>query len=233
MQGGNGALIVTEDVDIDQAVHAAVIGKFLHQGQMCIAVNRIIVADAIHDDFVTRFVARARKLKVGMAGDLDATIGPIINREQFERIAALVENAKAEGARLLLAEPANGLLMPPRVFDKVTRQMTIARSEIFGPVATILRAADDDDAIDIANDAEYGLTSRVLCRSLGRAMAIARKVVASMTHINDSPSVDMPYLSIGGDKHSGVGRLGSRNVMDEFTTQRWVSIQHARAQYPF
>ncbi len=231
--GGNGPLLVTEDVDLDHAVHTAVVGKFLHQGQMCIAVNRIIVADSIHDEFVTRFVAKTRALKVGGPSDPDAAIGPIINRQQFERIAALVENAKAEGARLLLAEPCNGLLMPPRVFDGVTQHMSIARAEIFGPVATILRASDDDEALRIANDTEYGLTSGVLCRDLGRAMALARGIEAGMTHINDIPAVDMPQLAFGGEKNSGLGRFGSRDVIDEFTTQHWISIQHSKAQYPF
>jgi aldehyde dehydrogenase (NAD+) len=231
--GGNGPLIVTEDVDLEHAVHTAVVGKFLHQGQMCIAVNRIIVAEAIHDEFVARFVAKARALKVGGAADPDAAIGPIINREQFERITALVEGAKAEGARLLLAEPCKGLLMPPRVFDSVTQRMAIAKIEIFGPVATILRAKDDDEALRIANDTEYGLTSGVLCRDLGRAMSLARRIEAGMTHINDIPAVDMPQLAFGGDKNGGLGRFGSRDVTDEFTTQHWVSIQHSKAQYPF
>jgi aldehyde dehydrogenase (NAD+) len=231
--GGNGPLIVTEDVDLDHATHTAIVGKFLHQGQMCISVNRIIVADSIHDAFVDRFVAKARALKVGRPEDPGAVMGPIINQQQFDKLEAMVETAKAAGARLLLAEPCIGLVMPPRVFDQVTQQMDIARNEIFGPIATIIRARDDEDAIAIANDTEYGLTSGVLCRDLGRAMAIAQRVEAGMTHINDIPAIDMPQLPFGGEKNSGLGRFGSRGMIEEFTTEHWISVQLTQALYPF
>ena len=231
--GGNGPLLVTEDVDVERAAHVASVGKFLHHGQMCIAVNRIIVADAIHDAFVESFVARVRTLKRGRASDPETTVGPIINQSQLDRITRLVDGAKLEGARLLLGDPVEGLIMPPRVLDGVTQTMKIARTEIFGPVATILRAKDDSDAIRIANDTEYGLTSGVLCRDLGRAMAIAKRIEAGMTHINDIPAVDMPNMPFGGEKNSGIGRFGTRDVLDEFTTQHWISVQHAPSAYPF
>jgi aldehyde dehydrogenase (NAD+) len=231
--GGNGPLIVTADVDLDRAVDTAIVGKFLHAGQMCIAINRIIVEDAIHDAFVTRFVARARALAVGGPNDPDTVIGPIINRHQLERITALVEGATRDGARLLLGEPARGLVMPPRVFDRVTPDMTIARTEIFGPVAAILRAQTDADAIRIANDTAYGLTSGVLCRDLGRAMQIAQQIEAGMTHINDIPAIDMPQMPFGGEKNSGLGRFGSRAMIDEMTTEHWLSVQLAPQPLPF
>ena len=231
--GGNGPLLVTEDVDLDRAVHTAIVGKFLHQGQMCIAVNRIIVADAIHDVFVERFVARARALKDAGPRDPASAIGPLINREQFDRVAAMVDEAQRQGARLRLGEPGRGLVMPPRVLDGVTSEMTIARQEIFGPVAPILRAHDDDEAVRMANDTDMGLTSGVLCRDLGRAARIAERIEAGMTHINDIPAVDMPQLPFGGEKNSGLGRFGSQGVIESFTTQHWISIQHTEQPLPF
>lgn len=231
--GGNGPLLVTEDVELSRAVDTAIVGKFLHQGQMCIAVNRIIVADAIHDAFVERFVARARALPNGGPRDPGSVIGPLINREQLERVATLVEQAQAQGARLLLGEPVRGLVMPPRVLDEVTADMTIARQEIFGPVATILRAHDDDEAVRLANDTDMGLTSGVLCRDLGRAERLAARIEAGMTHINDIPAVDMPQMPFGGEKNSGLGRFGSQGVIDSFTTQHWISIQHSEQPLPF
>jgi len=231
--GGNGPLIVTADVDLERAVNTAIVGKFLHQGQLCISINRIIVDDAIHDVFVRRYVERARELALGGPMESNTVIGPIINRAQFDRIAELVDRAKHEGARLLLGEPTRGLVMPPRVLDRVASDMAIARTEIFGPVATILRARGDDEAVRIANDTSYGLTSGVLCRDLGRAMRLAHRIEAGMTHINDIPAIDMPQMPFGGEKNSGLGRFGSRAMIEELTTEHWISIQHVDQPLPF
>ena len=231
--GGNGPLVITEDVDLDTAVHTAVVGKLFHQGQMCIAVNRIIVADAIHDAFVDRFVARAAALKNDDPADPTTAYGPIINHKQFDRLQGMIAKAVEEGARLRLAGDAKGLILPVHVFDQVTADMEIARKEIFGPIAPILRARDDDDAVYLANATEYGLTSGVLCRDEGRALRIAQRIEAGMTHINDIPAIDMPQLPFGGEKNSGMGRFGSKGMIEEFTTEHWISVQHSPAQYPF
>lgn len=231
--GGNGPMVVTEDVDLDRAVHTALVGKFLHQGQVCIAINRFVVADAIHDEFVERFVAGARALTHDDPANPATAYGPIINRKQLGRLTQMIAGAKKEGARVRLEGAAKGLNLPAHVFDNVTSSMSIARNEIFGPVATILRARDDDDAIRIANDTEYGLTSAVLCRDEGRASRIAQRIEAGMTHINDIGAVDMPQLPFGGEKNSGLGRFGSEGVIEEFTTEHWISVQHTPSQYPF
>jgi aldehyde dehydrogenase (NAD+) len=231
--GGNGPLIVTEDVDLETAVHTAVVGKLFHQGQMCIAVNRIIIVDAIHDAFVERFVEQARALPHGDPADPRTAYGPIINRTQLDRLLAMIETAKSEGARLLLGSRANGLILPIHVFDRVEPEMEIARKEIFGPIAPILRARDDEDAIRLANATEYGLTSGVLCRDEGRAMRIAQQIQAGMTHINDIPAIDMPQLPFGGERNSGLGRFGSKGMIEVFTTEHWISVQHTQAEYPF
>jgi aldehyde dehydrogenase (NAD+) len=109
----------------------------------------------------------------------------------------------------------------------------MARTEIFGPVATILRARGDAEAIAMANDTSYGLTSGVLCRDLGRAMRIAHQIEAGMTHINDIPAIDMPQMPFGGEKNSGLGRFGSASVIETLTTQHWISIQHVEQPLPF
>jgi aldehyde dehydrogenase (NAD+) len=231
--GGNAPLIVTEDVDVNRAAHIAVVGKFLHQGQMCIAVNRILVAEPIYERFVERFLELTRALEVGGPQNPGAALGPIINRNQLERISSLVERARAEGAQLRLGEPVRGLLMPPRVLTGVTQDMAIARTEIFGPVASLMSFRSDDEAVRMANDTEYGLTSGVLCRDLGRATQIAQRIEAGMTHINDIPAIDMPQLPFGGEKNSGLGRFGSHGMVEAFTTEHWISIQHTDSQYPF
>jgi aldehyde dehydrogenase (NAD+) len=231
--GGNGPLIVTEDVDLDVAVHTAVVGKLFHQGQMCIAVNRIIVADVIHDAFVDRFVDYASKLRYSDPKDPATAYGPIINRKQLARLLGMIATAKSEGARLRLGGEVDGLLLPVHVFDQVEPGMEIARKEIFGPIAPILRARDDDDAVRLADATEFGLTSGVLCRDEGRALRLARRIDAGMTHINDIPAIDMPQLPFGGEKNSGMGRFGSKGMIEEFTTEHWISVQHSPATYPF
>lgn len=178
---GNARLIVTEDVDVDFAAHLALVGKFLHQGQMCIAINRIIVADAVHDAFVDRFVELAKALTWSVPDSPATAIGPIINRRQFDGIVAMIKQAKSDGARHRLGEAPVGLVIPPQVFDNVTPTMALGRNEIFGPVAAIMRAADDDEAVQMANDTEYGLTSGVVCRDLGRALDLASRIEAGMT----------------------------------------------------
>lgn len=231
--GGNGPLVITEDVDLDTAVHTALVGKLFHQGQMCIAVNRIIVASDIHDAFVDAFVERANALTYHDPADPGTAYGPIISQRQLDRVQKLIASAKAEGARLRLGGEIEGLLLPVHVFDQVTPDMTIAQQEIFGPVAPILRADGDDHAIEIANHTQYGLTSGVLCRDEGRALAIAEGIRAGMTHINDIPAIDMPQLPFGGEKNSGMGRFGSKGMIEEFTTEHWISVQHTKTQYPF
>lgn len=231
--GGNGPLVITDDVDLDTAVHMAIVGKLFHQGQMCIAINRIIVADRIHDAFVDTLVTRAKALRFRDPDDPATAYGPIINRHQLDRIQALIGSAKAEGARLLLGGDPEGLLLPAHIFDRVEPDMTIAQTEIFGPVAPVLRARNDDHAIELANRTEYGLTSGVLCRNEGRGLAIARQIEAGMTHINDIPAIDMPQLPFGGEKNSGLGRFGSKGMIEEFTTEHWISVQHTPPEYPF
>lgn len=229
--GGNGPLIVTEDVDLERAVGTAIVGKFLHQGQMCIAANRIVVADRIHDAFVKLFVARTEALR--REDPATAAMGPIINQQQLDTLLRLIARAKEQGARQLTGGAPRGLHLPPHVFDQVSPEMAIAREEIFGPLAPILRAESDDHAVGMANDTEYGLTSAVLCRDLGRAERIAKRLEAGMTHINDIPAVDMPQMPFGGEKNSGIGRFGSRGIIDELTTEHWISVQHVEMPLPF
>ncbi|HET6803934.1 MAG TPA: aldehyde dehydrogenase family protein [Frateuria sp.] len=231
--GGNGPLVVLDDVDLDHAVHQAGVAKFLHQGQMCIAANRIIVVAPIYEAFVDRFLAYARTLKVGDPNDPDTVIGPIISRRQLDSLNVMVDIAKTEGARLRLGQPAQGLVLPPHVFDRVTPSMALGRHEIFGPIAPLMRAGDEHEALQMANDTEYGLTSAVLSGDTYRAERFAQGVQAGMTHVNDITAIDMPALPFGGEKNSGIGRFGSTGMIQAFTRAHWISIQHTRSAYPF
>lgn len=231
--GGNAPLVVLDDADLEQAVHTAIVAKFLHQGQMCIATNRIIVLDSLHDAFVEAYVAYASSLKVGDPNQVDTVIGPIISQRQLDRITGMIAQARTDGAQLRLGRPAERLLLGPHVFTDVTQSMALAQNEIFGPVAPVLRAKDEADALRMANDTDYGLTSAVLTGNTYRGEQFARQIRAGMSHVNDVTAIDMPALPFGGDRNSGIGRFGSKGMIDAFTSEHWVSIQHTPSQYPF
>ncbi len=231
--GGNGPLVILDDADMDVAVNAAVFGKFINQGQICMIANRIIVHEAIHDEFVRRFVERVRSLKVGDPKEPDTVIGPIINQQQCKGILAHIESARREGAKEMLGGEPRGLLIPPHVFTGVTMGMRIAREEIFGPVAPIIKVRDEAEALQVANDTDAGLTGAVITRDETRGLAFALKMEVGMAHVNDQPVNDLANNPFGGEKNSGLGRFGGDWIIEEFTTAQWVTVQHTPRQYPF
>ncbi|AOM01547.1 MULTISPECIES: aldehyde dehydrogenase family protein [Cobetia] len=231
--GGNSPFVVLDDANIEQAVDAALVGKFLHQGQICMAINRIIVDASVHDAFVDRFVARARELKVGNPAQDDTVIGPIINAKQRDGLLEMIETAKGEGAKVMLEGEAQGQLVPPHVFTDVTNDMSLAQNEIFGPVVGIQKARDEAHALELANGTEYGLSASVFTADIARGERFARQVEAGMVHVNDMPVNDDPRAPFGGEKNSGLGRFNGDWVLEEFTTDQWVSLQVEPRQYPF
>lgn len=231
--GGNGPIVVLDDADIDNAVDAALWGKFMHAGQICMAINRIIVDDGVFDVFVDKFVERARALKVGDPSQPDTFVGPVVNEDQADGVMELIQKAKDEGAECRLGGDRDGLVIPPHVFVDVAEDSCLCTNEIFGPVAPIIRAKNEEDALRLANRTEYGLSSAVFTRDIERGVAFAKKVEAGMTHVNDQPVNDSPFSPFGGEKNSGIGRFNGRWAVDAFTTDHWISIQREPRQYPF
>lgn len=231
--GGNNPFVVLKDANLDNAVKAAVFGKFLHQGQICIAINRIIVEDDIYDDFVERFHAHVKTLKVGDPNDQDTAIGPIINDKQLKSLKDKIAKAQTEGANILMSGEIKGQLVPPHIFTEVTRDMDLSCNEIFGPLVGIIRAKDEDDALALANDTTYGLSSSVFTEDMEKGLRFARNIEAGMTHINDIPVNDESNVPFGGKKNSGIGRFNGEWIMEEFTTTHWISVQHVPRDYPF
>jgi aldehyde dehydrogenase (NAD+) len=172
-------------------------------------------------------------LKVGDPNDAETVIGPIINHAQLNKLLTMMEGAKVDGARHVLGESPQGLLLPPQIFDRVTSSMALARNEIFGPIAPIIRAKDEADALRIANDTESGLSSAVVTRDLDRGAQFAKKIEAGMTHINDVSAIDMPTMPFGGEKNSGLGRFGTEGIIDAFTSEHWISVQHTPPVFAF
>lgn len=223
--GGSSPLVVLDDADLDRAVGAAVIGRFLHQGQICMSTNRIIVDAKLYDSFLERFVAAAKAVKCGDPSEPDTLIGPIINRKQLDELLAQIKTARAEGARELLGGEPTGLVLPPHIFADVTTDMKIAQQEVFGPVVTVFKAQGDEDALRIANDTEYGLSSSVFTRDERRGVRFALGVRAGMTHINNITVMDLANCPFGGEKNSGIGRFNSDWAIEKFTRDHWITVQ--------
>ena len=231
--GGNSPFVVLADADIEHAVNAAVVGKFLHQGQICMAINRIIVEQPVLEEFTQRYVERVSALKYGDPSLADTVVGPVINAKQLDGLLEKIKIAKQEGASLLVGGEAQGNVLPPHVFGNVTADMEIAREEIFGPLVGIQSAKDEKHALELANQSEYGLSSAVFTGSLERGVRFAQGIHAGMTHINDMPVNDAPNAAFGGEKGSGLGRFNGEWAIQEFTRDHWISVQHSPRAYPF
>lgn len=231
--GGNSPFVALGDADLEGAVAAAIFGRFLHQGQICMSSNRIIVDAKLYDGFVERFAAHARSLKVGDPKDPETVIGPVINKRQLSSMMEKMKGAREAGARQVLGGEPQGLVLPPQVFADVTNDMPIAKLETFGPIAPVIRVDGDEEALRVANDTEYGLSSAVYGGDLGRAQRFALGMQAGMTHVNDSTVDDRRNIPFGGEKNSGVGRYGGEWILQELTTDHWLTVQHSARMYPF
>ncbi|HEU4619410.1 MAG TPA: aldehyde dehydrogenase family protein [Gammaproteobacteria bacterium] len=230
--GGKDALIVLEDADIEHAVNAATFGAFMHQGQICMSVERVLVHEAVADEFTDKLVANTKKLKVGNPRELANCIGPIINQKQLEKIRAQVDEAVSRGAQVLCGGKHQGLFFEPTVLANVTRDMKVFRDETFGPVAPIMRIRDADEAVEIANDTEYGLSAGIITRDEERGLEIARRLRTGMAHVNDSSVHDEPHAPFGGIGASGVGRHGGRAGIEQFTELRWITLERGGRHFP-
>jgi aldehyde dehydrogenase (NAD+) len=232
--GGNGPLVVLDDAEMQRALDASVFGSFFHQGQICMRANRLVVDAALHDEFVERFVERVRALRIGDPSERNSDIGPVINQRQRDAVLDKVRRAREQGAEQLLGgdpQGPTGLLLPPHVLLG-SNDVATAREEVFGPAITVIRANGEEDALRIANDTEYGLSSAVFTRDAGRGVRFAQRVEAGMTHVNDSPVNDDANTAFGGEKASGIGRFGGEWAIEEFTTHHWISVQHEPRQSP-
>lgn len=231
--GGNNVMLVLDDADLDYAVQSAIFGKFLHQGQICIALNRIMVHEKLYEDFAQKFTEAARKLPAGNPQDKKTVIGPIINSSQLKAVRKKLDDTLAAGAKQLYGGETNGLLMPPVVLRDVTNDMPAAREEIFGPVAPLISFKNEEEALQMANSTPYGLSGSVHGRDVQRAANVASGIKTGMVHVNDQSVNDEPMVAFGGEKASGIGRFGGEFILEEFTTLQWISVQHRPRNYPF
>ena len=231
--GGKSPLLVLKDADLKYAVDTACFGLFIHQGQICMAGSRIIVEAPVYEKFLEMFVAKTKSLQVGDPRDPHTVIGPLIRAEQCPFIATRIEASTARGARVMCGGTYDGNYFQPTVVADVTPGMPCFDEELFGPVASVIKAKNADDAIQLANNSRYGLTSAVITNDLQLAMRCALELESGSVHINGSTIHDEPHAPFSGVKDSGMGREGGQWSMDELTQLKWITIQRGQAHYPF
>ncbi|WP_226481010.1 aldehyde dehydrogenase family protein [Natrinema amylolyticum] len=238
--GGNNAHIVTADADVEAAVDSAAFGSFVHQGQVCISINRHLVHEDVYDEYVDLLTDRAASLPAGSAHDPDTVVGPIIDESQRDEMLGYVEETVDAGATLETGgETAeldgvdDSLVVRPTVLSDATNDMAAACNEHFGPIAPVVPFSDVEEAIELHDDTEYGLSGSVHAGDVGTGMQIAERLDTGMVHVNDQPVNDEAHVPFSGTKASGVGGYNSTDIMDQVTEKKWISVQHDRREYPF
>ncbi|MGL4240632.1 MAG: NAD-dependent succinate-semialdehyde dehydrogenase [Beijerinckiaceae bacterium] len=224
--GGNAPFIVFDDADLDAAVQGAVIAKYRNMGQTCVCTNRLYVQDGIHDRFVEKFAAEVIKLKVGNGAEVGVMQGPLINGRAIEKVERHVQDAVAQGAKVVAGGKRHALgrtFFEPTVLTGVTTKMLVTTEETFGPVASIYRFKDEADVVAQANATQYGLASYFYTKDLGRAFRVADALEYGMVGIN-SAILGTEVAPFGGVKESGLGREGGKHGMDEFVEHKYVLV---------
>ena len=233
--GGNNAMLVLGDVDVPQAVSAGAWGSFLHQGQVCMTTGRHLVHEDIYDEYVERLSATANGLPVGNGATTDAPLGPVIDAGQRDRIHSLVTGSVDAGARLTAGGTYEGLFYRPTVLADSQPDHPAFEQEVFGPVAPVMKFSSLDEAVDIVNRSEYGLSLAILTKDPLRGLALSDRMHSGIVHINDQNVDDEPIIPFGGVGASGTGsRFGGADAnIEAFTETQWVTMQSDIERYPF
>ena len=230
--GGKDPLIILGDADLDYAVDAAAWGAFLHQGEICMSTERIIVEKSIADAFTEKLKERALALPMGDPSNPATAIGPLINQRAVEKVHAHVQEAVAGGAALVAGGKYDNLVYHPTVVSHVKPEMRVFTEQTFGPVAPIVVVDDREEALAVANNSDYGLSAGILTNDLTQALDMALRLETGMVHIGDQTVNDEPQAPFGGVKGSGYGRFGGQAALDEFTELRWINVQRVPRTFP-
>ncbi len=230
--GGKAPFVVLDDADLDEAVKAAAFGAFMNQGQICMSTERIIVVDAVADAFAAKFAEKVGGMATGDPREGKTPLGAVVDRKTVDHVNGLIEDAAAKGAHILTGGAADSVLMPATVVAGVTDAMKLYREESFGPVVAMIRAKDEEDAIRLANDTEYGLSAAVFTRDAARGLRVARRIKSGICHINGPTVHDEAQMPFGGVGASGYGRFGGKAGIDSFTELRWITMETQPGHYP-
>ncbi len=232
--GGNNALVILDDADLDQAAMIGAWSTFHYQGQTCITAGRHIVAAAAADAYVDRLTTRAAAITLGNTVTEPVGLGPMINQTQIDRAKAMLDEAVAEGARVLTGGTVDGPFFRPTVVVDVPRSSRLWNEEIFAPIAAVLTVDGDDEAVEVTNDSPYGLVCSVVGGDVHRASEVARRLHAGMVHVNDATPQDEALAPFGGVGQSGLGgRSGGDSNLEEFTERRWLTVNEVPVHYPY
>jgi benzaldehyde dehydrogenase (NAD) len=232
--GGNNALIVLDDADLDQATMIGAWSSFHYQGQTCITAGRHIVTEGIANAYTAELARRANAITVGNTVTDDVGLGPMINQRQLDRAKKLLDDAVAEGATIQAGGTTDGPFFRPTVVTGVPTDSDLWTEEIFAPIAPIVVVKDADEAVALANDTGYGLVDSVLTGDLFRGSQLARRLRAGMVHVNDATPQDEAPAPFGGIGQSGLGgRSGGDANLEEFTERRWLTVNPGRVHYPY
>jgi acyl-CoA reductase-like NAD-dependent aldehyde dehydrogenase len=224
--GGNAAVVVDHDADLDDVVERIRIGAFYQSGQSCISVQRIVIHESIYEELKARLVADARGLQMGNPREEGTFIGPIISRKEAERIEGWIESAVSAGATLLCGGGRDGKMVEATLLESVPKDTSIYEAEVFGPVAMLEPFADFDEAIHIVNDSRYGLQAGLFVRDIAKIQKAWDELEVGGVIIGDVPSWRVDHMPYGGVKDSGIGREGIRFTMEELTEIRLLAIRN-------
>ena len=233
--GGNSAMLVLDDADVEKAVNLAAWGSFFHQGQICMTTGRHLVHERIYDDFVEALADKASHLPVGNPATDEVALGPVIDEGQRDKIHGLVTATTDAGAKAAAGASYDGLFYRPTVLSEVTAQHPAFTDEIFGPVAPVTRVSSDDEAVELAGASDYGLSLGIITSDVMRGLALADRIPTGIVHINDQTVNDEANAPFGGVGSSGTGsRFGGAPAnIDAFTETRWITARSEPPTYPF
>ena len=222
--GGNDPLIVLEDANIEKAVDEAVKGAFTFSGQICCGVKRIILDNKVADEFIDVFIEKTRRLKIGNPMDESTDIGPVINKEAALNIEEVINNSIKDGAELLLGGGRTDCIVEPTILDNVDMSMEVVAYETFGPVAPILRVDGLDEAIEVANNTQYGLQAGVFTENVHSALRCANEIEAGTVYVNKAPSYRVDSMPFGGFKSSGTGKEGIKYAIEDMCRTKMIAF---------
>ena len=222
--GGNDPTVILKDADLDKAVKGIINGAFLNAGQVCMGVKRVIVEDEIADEFAEKLVEATQKLVMGNPMDSKTTIGTLISEKAAIQVEETVNNAVREGAKILTGGNRDGAFYEATVIDNVAPEMDLVENETFGPVAPIIRVKNIDEAIEVANDTEYGLQAGVFTADYASAMRCAQEIEAGTVFINKQSTFRTDNMPFGGFKNSGIGKEGIKYAVDEMTKTKLIGL---------
>ncbi|MEM5550186.1 NAD-dependent succinate-semialdehyde dehydrogenase [Pseudoalteromonas neustonica] len=224
--GGNAPLIIFDDADLDKAVDATLISKYRNSGQTCICANRIIVQEGIYQTFIDKLTAKVKQFKLGNGIESNTTHGPLVSEKAANDVNNLVQQAISQGAEVNIGgkiSPLGACYFEPTILTNLDSSMDIFREEIFGPVAPIFKFSNEQEAVDMANDTEFGLASYIFTNNLGRAWRMAKNVEYGMVGINEV-AISSEMIPFGGVKESGNGREGSKHGLEDYTEMKYICL---------